>query len=85
MAISDDLEPTLARYFFRIQNGNNSEHVEMDYNSPKAMREEAFRLAGESIKEIAREPHNGHWSLQVKNTSDSVVFSLKVEMSEPPK
>jgi hypothetical protein len=70
-------------YLFRIQDGDSSDDVEMNYASSQHMRSDALRLAGESIQDRGfQEPNNSSWSLSVTDESDKVVFSLSVTMTD---
>ena len=75
----------MPRYVFRIQDGSSLESLEMVYPNPEAMRPEAVRLAGESIRELGRQGESlrrRQWVLQVKDDSDNVVFFMTVEMND---
>jgi hypothetical protein len=76
-------ELAVPRYFFRIQEGDSSDDVQMDYSSAEHMRTEALRLAGESIQDMRFDAMKDRgWSLSVTDESEQVVFSLTVALTE---
>jgi hypothetical protein len=71
------------RYSFRIEDGDNSDVVNMDYSDAKTMQADALRLGGTSIQDMGiSHVHPQKWSLHVSDDTGREIFSIIVDVRD---